>query len=37
MDASGQEIIGHTSMRVGDVVEQILPAFDVYFDPMAKQ
>lgn len=37
MDASGQEIIGHTSMRVGDVVEQILPAFDVYFDPMAKR
>lgn len=37
MDATGAEIIGHTSMKVGDVVEQILPAFDVYFDPMAKR
>jgi hypothetical protein len=24
-------------MKVGDIVEQILPAFDVYFDPMAKR
>jgi hypothetical protein len=37
MDATGSEIIGHTSMKVGDIVEQILPAFDVYFDPMAKR
>jgi hypothetical protein len=37
MDATGTEVIGHTSMRVGDVVEQILPAFDIYFDPTAKR
>ena len=37
MDATGTSVIGHTKMRVGDVVEQILPAFDVYLDPTAKR
>ena len=37
MDAMAQEVVGHTKMRVGDVVEQILPAFDVYLDPTAKR
>jgi hypothetical protein len=37
MDATAQEVVGHTTMRVGDVVEQILPAFDVYLDPTAKR
>lgn len=37
MDATGTSVIGHTKMRVGDVVEQILPAFDVYLDPSAKR
>jgi len=37
MDSTGTSVIGHTKMRVGDVVEQILPAFDVYLDPTAKR
>lgn len=37
MDSTGSEIVGHTSMKAGDVVEQILPAFDVYFDPTGKR
>jgi hypothetical protein len=37
MDATGTSVVGHTKMRVGDVVEQILPAFDVYLDPTAKR
>ena len=36
-DISGQQIIGHEQMAVGDVVEQILPCFDVYIDPSAKR
>jgi hypothetical protein len=37
MDPTGTEVIGHTKMNVGDVVEQILPAFDVFLDPSAKR
>jgi hypothetical protein len=36
-EVSGKEVIGHKEFEVGDVVEQILPAFDVYLDPTAKQ
>lgn len=36
-DATGQQILGHQLMKVGDVVEQILPCFDVYIDPSAKR
>lgn len=36
-DMSGQEVVGHEQMAVGDVVEQILPCFDVYIDPSAKR
>lgn len=36
-DATGQNVIGHQPMKVGDIVEQILPCFDVYFDPSAKR
>jgi len=37
LDVDGQSVVGHVEMRVGDVVEQILPAFDVYIDPSAKR
>lgn len=37
LDVDGETVVGHTEMRVGDVVEQILPAFDVYVDPSAKR
>jgi hypothetical protein len=37
LDVDGQSVVGHVEMRVGDVVEQILPAFDVYVDPSAKR
>lgn len=37
MDVDGMSVVGHTPMKVGDVVEQILPAFDVYLDPSAKR
>ena len=33
----GQTVLGHKEMPVGDIVEQILPAFDVYVDPSAKR
>lgn len=36
-DMTGQQVIGHKEMAVGDVVEQILPCFDVYVDPTAKR
>jgi hypothetical protein len=37
LDVDGETVVGHVEMRVGDVVEQILPAFDVYIDPSAKR
>jgi len=37
LDVDGQSVVGHTEMKVGYVVEQILPAFDVYIDPSAKR
>jgi hypothetical protein len=36
-DVSGKDVVGHKQFDAGDVVEQILPAFDVYLDPTAKQ
>lgn len=36
-DSSGKDVVGHKQFEAGDVVEQILPAFDVYLDPTAKQ
>jgi len=37
MDSDAHTVVGHTEMKVGDIVEQILPAFDVYVDPSAKR
>jgi hypothetical protein len=37
MGLDGMSVISHTTMNVGDIVEQILPAFDVYLDPSAKR
>jgi len=36
-DMSGQQVVGHEKMNVGDIVEQIIPCFDVYTDPSAKR
>ena len=35
--SDGQQVIGHKELAVGDVVEQIIPCFDVYMDPSAKR
>jgi hypothetical protein len=37
METDATTVVGHVEMKVGDIVEQILPAFDVYIDPSAKR